>query len=290
MAQAVHTLANLIWRRPRYVFVQNPPFPAVWTVWLYAVLWRAVYVVDNHSAAFGDARWKSRLHLFKPFARRACANLAHNEANYRELESWDAGGPFLLQSPAVRREEILNPQVDLSFLEEALTSGGTANVLMVNRFAEDDAFREVFAAAEEIPDLCFFVTGQRERASLEPGSAPENVILTGLLDYPRFVKLMDRCDVVLTLTLRPDTLLWSIREAIALKKPFVATDNAVIRNVFGRYGLLTDHSPADMREKIREALNQRASLAAAMEDFIEEDKRRFHQELLQLRTHLFGNG
>ncbi len=282
LLQTVDTARFLRKQQPRVVYVQLPPvFPLLQT-WWYARRTGAQIIADNHTSIL-DGRWRMFHWLQKPLARRIKINLVHNEANADLLRGWNAAGVMLLKSPAVTREEILDPHADLSRFQKDLEAPGLVRVLMVNRFAVDDAWREVFAAARITPEARFFVTGDPARAGITPDQMPENVVLTGLLPKPVFIALMNACDVTLSLTLRPDTLLWSIRESLALGKPFVASRSPVMLAEFEGLGLFTDHSPADMRARLLDAYAQRDTWRSAMAEYIVHDQERFLRQTGEIR-------
>ena len=281
--QARDTARLLRERRPRFVYVQLPPVFPLLQAWWYARRTGAQVIADNHTSIL-DGRWRLFHWLQKPLARRIRINLAHNEANAALLRGWNAAGVMLLKSPAVTAGEILDPAADLSAFRENLAAPGRIRVLMVNRFAVDDAWREVFAAAHITPEARFFVTGDPARADVTPDQVPDNVVLTGLLPKPVFIALMAACDVTLSLTLRPDTLLWSIRESLALGRPFVASRSPVMLAEFDGLGLFTDHRPEDMRARILEAHAQRDTWREAMAGYIARDRERFQCQTREVRA------
>jgi glycosyltransferase involved in cell wall biosynthesis len=283
LLQALDTARILREQRPRVVCVQLPPVFPLLQVWWYARRTGAQIIADNHTSIL-DGRWRVFHWLQKPLARRIRINLVHNEANAELLRGWGAAGVMLLKSPAVTAEEILDPNADISAFQNDLDAPGLVRVLMVNRFAVDDAWREVFAAARITPEARFFVTGDPARAGISPDQVPGNVVLTGLLPKPVFIALMAACDVTLSLTLRPDTLLWSIRESLALGKPFVASRAPVMLAEFDGLGLFTDHSPGDMRARILEAHAQRDTWRGAMADYIVRDQERFLRQTREIQA------
>ncbi len=283
-AQTVHTLYHLLRIRPQQVFVQVPPVFAPLMVALYCKLWGARYANDMHTS-FIDPRWQRFHWLHRPLCRNATVNLAHNEANQELLQDWRARNVMLLKSPAVTRKEIFDDSADITPWEKALQAR-KRNVLMVNRFAVDDAYLQVIDTAKRMPDTTFFLTGNPKKLQEPLPELPDNVILTDLLPRPVFLKLMDACDVVLTLTLRDDTLLWSIRECLALGKPFVASHWRVVQLEFDGYGLFTNHDPEDLAAKIRDAHQRTSEFVAKMAQYIEQDKLRWKNCIEQVKTYM----
>ncbi len=280
--QSFDTFRKLVGIRPRTILVQVPPFPLTLIVWFYCKLFGADFIADYHSSGLVERKWR-RFHRIDRFlARRALANIAHNQNNAEILEAWNAKNPLTVLSPASPREEIIDESVELpDDLERDLARNGL-KVLMVNRFGTDDCHNEVLEAAGLMPEAIFFITGDYKLAGLERGGVPQNVSLTGFLDRSVFLRLMDRCDVVLALTSRKDTLLWSIRECLALQKSFVATDSHVMKSNFGEYGMFTDNTPDDIVEKIGQAYSARAELSREMASYVEQDNERWNADVERL--------
>lgn len=283
--QAWDTARVLRRLRPSALYVQVPPVFALLQAALYGA-WHGVPVAaDNHSS-FLDRRWRLFHWLQRPLSRRITVNLVHNEANGGFLDAWGARGVSLVKSPAVTREELLPPDTAPSRFAPELAGTAGLNVLMVNRFAVDDAWREVFEAARVTPEARFFVTGDPARAALGGVEIPANVTLTGLLPKREFLALMDACDVVLSLTLRRDTLLWSIRECLALGKPFAASDSPVMRAEFDGLGCFTDHRPESLRAALLEAHARREEWRAPAAAYMDGDRERWRRDLAALSARM----
>lgn len=284
--QAVETLLILMERKPDVVIVQNPPVFAPLTVLLYCKIFGAKLAIDSHTAAFLDEKW-IRFHLlFKFVAKRAILNSCHNYKNLEILENWGVKPVMVMQ--------FFNPVYDLAKLSEPMKNGKIEKILsqsnlpvmMVNRFAADDDYETVIAAAKLMPEADFFITGNPDDAKVKLKNLPANVILTGYLEHQEFLKLMRRARVVLAFTLRPDTVLWSIREIMALNKPFVTTDSEVLRHYFGEVGVFAKSDPGELKEKILEAAAREEEIKQKIKIFLEKDKLRWNQEISLCKKYL----
>lgn len=157
---------------------------------------------------------------------------------------------------------------------------------MVNRFAADDDWKTVVATARIMPETDFFITGNPADVKGELGDLPANVYLTGYLKNQEFLKLMSLVKVVLTFSLRPDTSLWSIRETMALTKPFVTSDSEVLRRNFESVAIFSKSDPLEIKEKIIEALNQESEIKNKIKVFLEKDRQRWYNEIKQYNNFL----
>ena len=283
--QSFDTYAKLKKIRPQIIFVQNPPIVAILIVYLYAKLNSAKYIIDTHTAGFIDRKWIFFHPLYKFLAQRALWNTAHNYKNLEILKKWGIKKSSVLQFYTPTKAEILKENIILSpTLEEKLKNHTGLNVFMVNRFASDDAWQEVVETAKLMPETLFFLTGNNAKISVKiKNNFPKNVILTGYLKHAEFIALMDRSDVVLALTKRRDTVLWSIREIMALKKPFITTDSEAIRYYFSDVALFTNHEPKDMLEKIQLAKKNKTKLKQKIETFLEKDTIRWKNDILNIQ-------
>lgn len=283
--QGIDTYRRLKKIKPGIVLVMNPPIVAPIVVYIYCLFNRAKFIIDTHTVAFMDRKWKFFFFLHRFLARRAILNTVHNYKNLEILSKWKIRDSYILQFYNPEREDVLIDNVaELpAEIKERIVKHNGLKVFMVNRFAADDAWREVVVAAGLMKEALFFITGDYTKVK-SIGPFPSNVILTGYLDHSVFMRLMDRSDVVLALTKRKDTVLWSIREIMALNKPFVTTDSEVLRHYFNDVALFTDMQPDDLRLKITDAWNNRFEIKGQIDKFIFKDKLRWEKDMEHINT------
>jgi len=288
--QAVETLLILFKEKPAVVIVQNPPVFAPLTAWLYCLAAGASLAIDSHTAAFLDKKWVNFHGLFKFVARRAIVNACHNHKNLEILLGWGVEPAIVMQPSNPKYDlEKLNQPLENKKLTEVL-SASRLPIIMANRFASDDDWRTVIETAALMPEADFFVTGDLVQADLKAVKMPDNLILTGYLEHNEFLKLMSRAKVALAFTLRPDTVLWSVREAMALAKPFVTTDSEVLRRCFGEPGIFVKlKRPEELKEKILEAVRREEEIKEKIKIFLEKDKLRWSEEIEAFKNQLNRN-
>jgi glycosyltransferase involved in cell wall biosynthesis len=221
---------------------------------LYCRLTGARYVVEHHSAAFGRA-WRWALPLQKVVVRRAATNIVTNEHWAAVVRSW--GGHALVMYDA--------------FLDlpggEPFAVGAGPNVAFAGTFAEDEPLAAVLAAAEDLPDVHFYVTGDTRRAPAAAlaGAAP-NVTFTGFLDVNgAYLGLLRAVDVVVVLTTRDHTLQLAGCEAVAVGAPLVTSDWDYLRRLFETSAVYVAPTADSIRDGVTEALRRRAELLHEVE-------------------------
>jgi len=285
--QAIETLLILFEARPAMVIVQNPPVFAPLTVMLYCKLSGAKLAIDSHTAAFLDDKWKTFYGLFKFVAKQSVLNSCHNYKNLEILKSWDIKPSMVMQfyNPLYDLAELDQPMQN-KHIEEAVKSGKLP-IMMVNRFANDDDWQTVIKTAELMPEADFFITGDPFKAGIKSDYLPANVFLTGYLEHKEFLKLMHRAKVILAFTMRPDTVLWSIREIMALNKPFVTTDSEVLKHYFGEVGLFVKPGePEKLQREILAAADKEDEIKNRIKIFLEKDKIRWDSEISEYKKYL----
>lgn len=287
LIQGVDTYKKLKKIKPDIVFVMNPPITAVLTVYFYCQLNKARFAIDTHTAGFIDRKWVFFHWLHRFLAKKAILNTVHNYKNLEYLEKWGIKNSYVLQFYNPLREEILDENLKLSQnLENKINNFSGIKVFMVNRFAGDDVWKEVTETARIMPEVLFFLTGDNSKIKYD---FPENVILTGYLNHNEFMKLMDKCDVVLALTKRRDTVLWSIREIMALEKPFITSDSKTIKHYFSDVALFTNHEPENMKAKILEAHEKTDLIKENIKNFLEKDAKRWKNDIIYISNALNEN-
>lgn len=136
---------------------------------------------------------------------------------------------------------------------------GARNLVFICTYADDEPFREVLEAARLLPaDWVVHVTGNPDRAGLEPEAVPANVELTGFLAEEDFVGLLRAADAIVDLTTREHCLVCGAYEAVALGKVPVLSDTAALRAWFGEVAIMTGHSPPELASAMRRAVEEKA--------------------------------
>jgi len=282
--QGGKTLFILFKNKPEVVVVQNPPIFAAVVTWIYCIVFKAKLAIDSHTAAFLDKKWVYFHWLFKFIAKRAVLNTCHNYKNLKILEKWGVKPAMVVQfyNPVYNINKLGQTMDDKRIgkaVKEALLP-----IMMVNRFANDDDWQTVLKTAKITPEATFFITGGiSKNIKMIIKKAPDNVYFTGYLEHAEFMKLMWRCKVILAFTLRPDTILWSIREIMALRKPFVTTDSEVLRHYFREVALFTKSDPNELKEKILLASKSKLEIENKINDFLKKDRKRWAEEINKMK-------
>jgi glycosyltransferase involved in cell wall biosynthesis len=276
--QAVRTLQLLFRERPRAVHVQNPPFVCGLTVALYGWLTGSCYVVEHHSAAFGRI-WDWARPFQKLVARRAATNIV-TDGHWGEIvRSW--GGRRSPAHALVMHDAFLDLPEGRPF-----AVGPGHNVAFAGTFADDEPLDAVLDAARLVPEVGFYVTG--DRAKVPPdvvAQAPPNVTFTGFLDVNgEYLGLLRAVDAVMVLTTRDHTLQLAGCEAIALGTPLITSDWPYLRDLFSTAAVYVAPTAESIRDGVVEAMRRLPELRDEAAEVRRAQRARWHAQMDELRA------
>lgn len=239
--QWIRTAGILRRERPDAVFVMTPPVFAALPAFWYARRNGARVVLDAHTAAFLQPRWRRFQWLQRALCRRAATTIVHNE-HLAELVR-TAGGHVTLV-----------PDVPVIFAEiEPFPKPDCFTVAVVCSFNYDEPLEAIFEAAAALPDGRFFVTGNpRHLPAPLAARKPGNVTLTGFLSTAAYGGLLSSADAVLTLTTRDHTMLRGAYEAIYQGTPVIVSDWPLLRTAFPVGAAHVDNTAEAIVRAVRE--------------------------------------
>lgn len=219
--QWIETSRILAREKPDAVFVMTPPVFAALPAFVYAWRHKKKVVLDAHSAAFMHPRWRWLQWLQRVLCRRAATTLVHNP-HIASLVSCAGGTTTLVPDVPIVFSTIEHVARPPGFLVAAVCS-----------FNYDEPIAAIWGAAERLPDVVFFVTGNARHLDDElVAKRPPNVHLTGFLSDQAYGGLLTDADAVLTLTTRDHTMLRGAYEAIYQGTPVIVSDWGLLRDSF----------------------------------------------------------
>lgn len=274
--QMMQTL-SILWReRPALVIAQNPPFPCGLAVYLYGWFHPVRYALDWHSAAFAQIwDWAAPIQRF--LARQALVNIVTNAHWQARLASWGAITTVLIDVPAQF------PAAEPYPLEGAFT------VAMVSTMAPDEPLEVVMQAASGLPDVRFYVTGDKAR---KPGAflaqAPANVVFTDFLPREEYVRLLRSADAVMSLTTRDHTMQRGGCEAVWLGQPLITSDWPLLREAFHLGTVHVPNTVEGIQEGVGAVRAGRRELAQEMQR-LQAERQQIWADFAH-KFHLLGEG
>lgn len=259
LAQTLNSLRILFRERPSVVYVMTPPVFACLPAWIYACITGASYVIDAHTGAFLDQRWKPLLFVHRWFSRAARTTIVTNEFMQDIVKGWDAHATIVRDVPVCFANPVY-PKL-----------AGECNMTMVCTFTRDEPIELFFRAASQLPEIRFHVTGNYRRA--EPAvlaMKPENVRLTGFLSDEDYVGLLLASDAVLSLTTLDHTMQRGAYEAVYLGRPVVTSNYDLLRRHFYKGAVHVDNTVEAVVAGVRLMRDNLTRFRAEVEDLRDE--------------------
>jgi glycosyltransferase involved in cell wall biosynthesis len=178
--------------------------------------------------------------------------------------------------------------VPVCFAEpEAVALKGHCNMTMVSTFTPDEPLEVFLAAARQVPDIQFYVTGDYRRAkSKVVAVAPSNVTFTGFLSDARYAGQLLASDAVICLTTLDHTMQRGAYEAVYLGKPVITSDTALLRDAFRTGTVHVTNSVDDIIRGIRQMQANLANYRHQVLDLRQEKLQRWDRIARELREHI----
>lgn len=253
--QGMRTLALLVRRRPRVVFVQSPPSPLVMIVWAYTKVSRARFVVDAHSCAMRSVYWTRPRWLSRALTRDAAATIVTND-HYAGTVRTEGGTGLVIRD------------VPLSW-GGATPPGPTDDpftVMVVNTFGPDEPLPRILEAAAAVPDVTFSITGDLARVGGTPPAAPPNVRFTGFLPDAEYRELMASAGAVMCLTTHDHTMQRGACEALWAGRPIITSSWGLLRDYFDAGTVHVEATAEEIADAVRTIAQDRHTFERGIAD------------------------
>lgn len=249
LVQTWQTWRILVAERPDIIFVQNPPIFSVLVAFLYGRLHGARYIIDSHTGAFLSRRWRWSVGLHRWLSKAALTTLIHNTRQEALVANWGC------------RYHVVSFTPGNYPTGEPFSLNARFNVAVISTFEADEPLAAIFQAADCMPDVAFYVTGDPKNLALSLlQRKPENCHLTGFLTYEQYIGLLRGVDTVMDLTTRDHTLLMGGFEAVSLGKPLIVSDWPVLREYFCLGALHIRNTVEGVSNGVRRAQDEQAEL------------------------------
>lgn len=240
LLQAMKTASILLRDRPSIVLTAVPPVVSALVIWCLSGILRYRLVIDAHSGTFQHSRWLWSLPVQRFLSRRAVATVVTSDHMANVVRSWGATATMV-------------QELSLDLRPQGVRRAGEAfRVVFICTYSVDEPVDAVLEAARRLPDVSFTLTGDPSyaRRGLRE-SLPPNVKLTGFIPDNEYLDLLRGADALLVLTLEDHTMQRGGYEAMALEKPLITSNWALLREVFGRGTVHVDNTPETIAAAVR---------------------------------------
>lgn len=264
-------------RRPEFVLAVTPPVLVPLLAWSWCRLRGAALVVDCHTDTFHAPKWAWAQPFLRRLFARSRAVLVHTEEAEAIVRSWNV--PVMLLPDDVP---------DVTEAEECARRA-SPTVLVAGSLDENEPVAEAIEAACALSECEWRFTGDFSTLPERVRSkAPENVVFTGYLPYPRFLGEMLAADVVAVFSTDPHIMNRAAFEAAGLGRPLILSDLVGLHRRFGEGALYSTNEPRVMAATVRTAMEELGPLGERSHDLGERLRSQRERALGDLRRRLFG--
>lgn len=276
LIQTFRTWRILLGRHHDAIFVMSPPVVAGVVVLPYCWVKRVPFVVDAHTGAFLNPRWRRLQWLQRWLCRRAATTIVSNAHLANMLASIGADATVLPDVP-VRYPEIADGPAPF-----AKTSAFT--IAVVCSFDHDEPIELIIEVARAVRNVQFLVTGNPKKVQHLIPQFPNNLTLTGFLDNPSYGRLLREADAVMALTTGQHTMLRAAYEAVYQGTPIIISDSPMLREEFEQGGCVVRHSVQDIGRAIERLREHPEKYRRQVQALKERKERRWKQNKQILRA------
>jgi glycosyltransferase involved in cell wall biosynthesis len=300
----VKTIFILRKERPEVIFCQLPPiFSALAAItYKYFASSMSDIVIDMHTAAFSKP-WSYFKRLNKWVMKRSYLIIVTNSELREDIPIEFRAKTMVLED---RIPDIQSPQEtkdnnisEVKYAEnlERRRRGDQDNlacssfkIAIISSFSPDEPLEEVLASASAKPEITFYITHDVSRANKEIlAKKPDNVILTGFLEYNDYLSLLAKVDAIMVLTTRDKTMLCGAYEAVAFQKPLITSNFGPLKRYFYKGTIYVDNSVDEIQRAIDTVVKRAEEMTKDISCLRRERTKEWNQKFAELESQIYGN-
>ena len=266
----VRTLRILRNERPKTIICQSPPITCAFTAMVYKHLFayrsKPKIIIDAHTGAISRP-WS--MNFSRMIMKHATVNIVINDEQKNYLIQNYQIKPIVLEDPIPDFSDVM-----LSAKRKQgykIDNNSRFSVAVISSFAYDEPIQAVLEAASELPDVDFYITGDKKNAddaALIKKSS--NIILTGFLHYDVYIDLLKKVDVIMDLTTESTSIVSGGFEAVALEQPLIISNWLPLRRYFNKGTIYINNSSNEIKRAIMLAMTKKEELSKEMQQLKKE--------------------
>ena len=253
------TIRILLREKPKLVICQNPSLILSFFLVSLKRLTKLQVVVDAHNAGLFPKECRfAVLNLISRFIQRKADMTIVTNENLKANVEMNGGHAFVLPDRI--------PNILVTKPKEKLK--GRFNILFICRYASDEPYKEVFAAASKLDhSIYIYVTGDYSKGKISTADLPENVILTGFILESEYFEMLNSVDATIDLTTRENCLVCGAYETVAVEKPMILSKTKALMDYFSMGAIYTENTLEGIEKAILEVIERKAELTAQVKEW-----------------------
>lgn len=284
IAYIFQDLYTLLINKPSLIFVQVPPQYSLIAPLVYKKFFnkKSLIVADLHNSALRNP-WIDRI-FSKRLMSYADIKLVHNETVYNNI-------PEDLISNKNQEFHILEDKTEfneVSWSEKTFNENEKEKltIFFPASFNLDEPILEVVKAAKLNPDCMFILTGNKKKLkrnfNISMNELPENVEITGWIAKDKYDTLMQKCDILMGLTIYDDIQMSVSNEGLGNKKLMILSDTITLRYLYGNGAIYVENDSVSISKGIEFARKSKGKVITNMKKSRTRKDSRYKYQLEQL--------
>ena len=280
----IKTLRVLREEKPGVIICQSPPITCSFVAMVYKYLFarrlKPKILIDVHTGAISRPWSKSVSRLIM---KNAAVIIVINKEQQNYLIHNYQIRPIVLEDPIPDITNTLSTKQECYKIEKK----AVFNVAVISSFAYDEPLQAVLDAASELPDVYFYITGDKKNADEHLlTKKTDNIILTGFLDYEIYIDLLRKVGVIMDLTTENTSMVAGGFEAVALEQPLIISDWLPLRRYFNKGTIYVNNNSDEIKKAITKAMTKKKELSKEMSQ-LKIEKIKEWQDKMSNFYHLF---
>lgn len=280
----VRTLRILRNERPRTIICQSPPITCTFFALVYKHLFargsKPKVIIDAHTGAITRPLSKT---VSGFIMKQASTIMVINYEQQNILLQNYKINPIVLEDPIPDFTDILYAKKEGYGIDKR----AIFTVVVISSFAYDEPLEAILKAASELPNVYFYVTGDKKNSDEHLfANKSDNVILTGFLNYEVYIGLLQNVDVIMDLTTENTSIVAGGFEAVSLEQPLIISNWPPLKRYFYKGTLYVNNSSDEIKKAITRAMTEKEKLSKEMHE-LKIEKTHEWQKKMSEYDHLF---
>ncbi|PAC34380.1 glycosyltransferase [Caldifermentibacillus hisashii] len=235
-------LTILIKNKPEIIWLQLPPSFLMPIPLLVRGFFkkRAMVIADCHNGLFSK-KWFS-IPFTKTLLNKCDVILVHNEDIFKHAIRLGVNSEklFILED---------KPNLDVTINKDIKIHNTEKIVLFPASFNVDEPIEVLLETCKKMENFKFVITGKYQN-KVDMSRIPKNVTLTGWLPKEEYIKILEKSDILLGLTLYDGIQLSVANEGVSYEKPMVLSSTDTLKKLFYKGVVFTDNNPDSLKSNI----------------------------------------
>jgi glycosyltransferase involved in cell wall biosynthesis len=276
----ISTIYNLIDKRPKLVYGQNPSLILTLLLAVMKPLFGYKLVIDRHTN-------------FKLTSNKGLVDYVYHRISDFTLRKSDltiVTNDYLAKLVQKKRGHSIVLEDKLPDMRNNGTKqlDGSYNIAFVTSFSKDEPIIEVIEALKDInDDVNLYVTGNNKKYDskvIDDAKKISNIHFTGYLSENDFMTLLHSVDAIIVLTKFDYTMTCGAYEGVSIGKPMILSNTSVIKDYFTKGVIYCEPEKQSILNSVRELIQNHDKMQKEILELNAEITEKWNKRILSVKN------